>query len=146
MGAMEKLNRLPLPWHRVWRAAEVVGATTPKAPVVFECVGVPGVIDQIIAGAPLFSRVVVVGVCMGADRFRPAMAINKEIDLRFVVGYTPLEFRDTLQMLAEGEVDAAPLVTGSVGLDGVDGAFEALADPETHAKILIDPKSAATAP
>jgi threonine dehydrogenase-like Zn-dependent dehydrogenase len=146
VGAMEKLQRLPLPWHRVWRAAESVGATTPKSPVVFECVGVPGVIDQIIATAPLFSRVVVVGVCMGADRFRPAMAINKEIDLRFVVGYTPIEFRDTLHMLAEGKVDATPLVTGSVGLDGVDAAFTALADPEAHAKILIDPKSSALAP
>ena len=44
------------------------------------------------------------------------MAINKEIDLRFVVGYTPLEFRDTLHMLAEGKVDPSPLVTGTVGL------------------------------
>ena len=91
---------------------EPLGAATPKRPVIFECVGVPGVIDGIIAGAPLFSRVVVVGVCMGADRIRPAMAINKEIDLRFVLGYTPLEFRDTLHMLADGKVNAAPLVTG----------------------------------
>jgi len=143
---MEKLQRLPLPWHHLWRVAERLGATTPKSPVIFECVGVPGVIDQIIAGAPLFSRVVVVGVCMGADRIRPAMAINKEIDLRFVVGYTPIEFRDTLHMLAEGKVDAAPLVTGSVGLEGVDNAFAALGDPEAHAKILVDPKSGATAP
>ena len=66
----------------------------------------PGIIDGVIAGAPLFSRVVVVGVCIGADRMRPAVAINKEIELRFVVGYTPLEFRDTLRMLAEGGVDA----------------------------------------
>ena len=63
---------------------------------------------------------VVVGVCMEPDRIRPAMAINKEIDLRFVVGYTPLEFRDTLHMLAEGKVNAAPLVTGTVGLPGVE--------------------------
>jgi threonine dehydrogenase-like Zn-dependent dehydrogenase len=140
LGAMEKLQRLPVPWHHVWRAAEAVGATTPKSPVIFECVGVPGVIDQIIASAPLFSRVVVVGVCMGADRIRPAMAINKEIDLRFVVGYTPVEFRDTLHMLAEGKVNAAPLVTGDVGLEGVDNAFAALGDPEVHAKILVDPK------
>jgi threonine dehydrogenase-like Zn-dependent dehydrogenase len=146
LGAMEKLQRIPLPWHRVWRAAEAVGATTPKSPVVFECVGVPGVIDQIISSAPLFSRVVVVGVCMGADRIRPSMAINKEIDLRFVVGYTPIEFRDTLHMLAEGKINAAPLVTGSVGLAGVEGAFEALGDPEAHAKILVDPKSSAVAP
>jgi threonine dehydrogenase-like Zn-dependent dehydrogenase len=78
---------------------------------------------------------------VGEDRFTPAMAINKEIDLRFVIGYTPLEFRDTLRMLAEGDVDPRPMVTGAVGLDGVDAAFGALADPERHAKILIDPSS-----
>ncbi len=110
--------------------------------MVFECVGVPGIIDSRDRGAPLFSRVVVVGVCMGADRFRPSMAINKEIELRFVVGYTPLEFRDTLHMLAEGKVDPRPLLTGTVGLDGVERAFAALGDPEAHAKILIDPRRA----
>ncbi len=145
VGAMEKLRRVPVPWHHIWRAAEALGAR-PKAPVIFECVGVAGIIDQIISGAPLFSRVVVVGVCMGADRIHPAMAINKEIDLRFVLGYSPLEFRDTLHMLAEGRVDPSPLVTGVVGLDGVDSAFDALGDPEVHAKILIDPVSQAAAP
>ena len=141
VGTREKLERLPIGWWHAWRLGEALGAA-PKHPVIFECVGVPGVIDSIIGGAPLFSRVVVVGVCVGPDQFTPAMAVNKEIDLRFVVGYTPLEFRDTLQMLAEGEVDPRPLITGTVGLDGVDEAFTALADPEVHAKILIDPKSA----
>jgi len=141
VGTTEKIRRVPGWWH-LWRAAERLGAA-PKHPVVFECVGVPGVIESIVDSAPLFSRVVVVGVCVGEDRFKPAMAINKEIDLRFVIGYTPLEFRDTLHMLAEGEVDPRPLITGEVGLDGVDSAFTALGDPERHAKILIDPRSAA---
>ena len=76
----------------------------------------------------------------------PAMASNKEIDLRFVVGYGPLDFRDTLHMLAEGKFDARPLLTGTVGLDGVAAAFDALADPEAHAKIAIVPRSAAKTP
>jgi threonine dehydrogenase-like Zn-dependent dehydrogenase len=63
-----------------------------------------------------------------------------------VLGYTPLEFRDTLHMLADGRIDAAPLVTGVVGLLGVERAFDALGDPERHAKILIDPKSPAAEP
>jgi threonine dehydrogenase-like Zn-dependent dehydrogenase len=46
-------------------------------------------------------------------------------------------------MLAEGKVKAAPLVTGTVGLAGVDSAFDALGNPEVHAKILIDPQSTA---
>ncbi len=145
VGTREKLGRLPVGWWHVWRLAERLGAA-PKRPVIFECVGVPGVIESIIDGAPLFSRVVVVGVCVGPDRFKPAMAINKEIDLRFVVGYTPLEFRDTLHMLAEGEIDPRPLITGEVGLEGVDTAFAALGDPEKHAKILIDPRSSAAEP
>jgi len=140
VDGMNKLTRLPQWWH-AYRAAEKVGATTPKSPVVFECVGVPGMIDRIIAEAPLASRVVVAGVCMGADRLRPAMGISKEIDLRFVLGYTPLDFRDALHLLANGKVDPAPLVTGVVGLPGVEAAFDALGNPEAHAKILVDPTS-----
>jgi threonine dehydrogenase-like Zn-dependent dehydrogenase len=96
----------------------------------------------VAASAPLNSRIVVVGVCMGEDRLRPSLAIAKEIDMRFVFGYTPLEFRDTLHLLADGKVDASALVTGTVGLDGVGVAFDALAHPDAHAKILIDPKRA----
>ena len=136
---LKKLRRLPVPWHHVWRTAETLGAK-PARPVIFECVGLPGILDGIIRAAPLLSRIVVVGVCMEQDKIQPAMAINKEIDLRFVVAYTPLEFRDTLHLLAEGKVDASPMVTGTVGLSGVEEAFAALGDAETQAKILIDPK------
>lgn len=145
VGSMEKLRRLP-GWSHVYRAVDRLGATAPTRPVIFECVGVPGMIDGVIGAAPLASRIVVVGVCMGDDKLRPAMAIGKEIDIRFVFGYTPLEFRDTLHLLAEGKVDASALVTGTVGLDGVATAFQALGDPEKHAKIMIDPTSQATAP
>jgi threonine dehydrogenase-like Zn-dependent dehydrogenase len=146
VSSVEKLNKLPLPWPMVWRMAEKVGAATPKHPVIFECVGVPGMLDEIMSTAPIYSRIVVVGVCMEPDRVRPSMAINKEIDLRFVLGYTPLEFHDTLHLMADGKVDAEPVITGVVGFEGVAGAFEALRDPETHAKILIDPTSSATSP
>ena len=66
VGAVEKAHRFNIPWWHIWRAADAAGVK-PKSPVVFECVGVPGVIDGIIGEAPLFTRVVVVGVCMGAD-------------------------------------------------------------------------------
>jgi threonine dehydrogenase-like Zn-dependent dehydrogenase len=145
VGTTEKLNRLPVGWWHAFRLADTLGLG-PKHPVIFECVGVPGIIESILDGAPLFSRVVVVGVCVGPDTITPAMAINKEIDLRFVIGYTPLEFRDTLHMLADGRVDPRPLLTGEVGLDGVDAAFTALGDPEAHAKVLVDPRSDKTAP
>ena len=145
IGTMEKLRPMPVPWKHVWRVGETLGGK-PKHPVIFECVGVPGILDGIIASAPLYSRVVVAGVCVEPDTIRPVMAINKEIDLRFVMGYTPLEFSDTLHMLAEGKVKAAPIATGTVGLPGVEAAFDALAAPGKHAKIIIEPASSATEP
>ncbi len=73
--------------------------------MIFECVGTPGMIEHVVSNAPFRSRVVVVGVCMEPDTFRPAMALNKEIELRFVFVYDPAEFHETLQMIAEGKVD-----------------------------------------
>ncbi len=107
--------------------------------VIFECVGVPGVIDAILTNAPAGARIVVVGVCMERDHFEPMMGINKELNVQFVLAYTPEEFAGTLGHIARGELKVEPLVTGKVGLDGVAGAFESLASPEVHAKILVEP-------
>jgi threonine dehydrogenase-like Zn-dependent dehydrogenase len=138
LGTREKLGALPIPWWHTWRLAEALGLD-PKRPLIFECVGAPGMLQNIINGAPQFARIMVVGVCMQSDQIEPAIAINKEIDLRFVLGYSPLEFRDTLHMIAEGKVQCRPLITGEVGLAGVDAAFSALGDPNLHAKILVNP-------
>jgi len=110
--------------------------------VFFECVGVPGVIDQMMVGAERDCRFVVVGVCMESDPIRPLLAITKELSMQFVLGYTPEEFALTLNLIAEGRLPVAPLVTGEVGLDGVAKAFDDLGSPDHHAKILVKPSLA----
>ena len=107
--------------------------------VIFECVGVPGVIQKIMTSAPPAARVIVVGVCMESDTIEPMFGINKELNLQFVLGYTPEEFSSTLFHIAEGRIPVEPLITGKVGVEGVAGAFEELASPERHAKILVEP-------
>jgi 2-desacetyl-2-hydroxyethyl bacteriochlorophyllide A dehydrogenase len=110
-----------------------------KRAAVFECVGVPGVLQQMFEKVPRDARVVVVGVCMEPDTIEPMFAIVKELSLQFVLGYTPEEFARSLRLLAEGAVDAPALITGKVGLDGVKGAFSELGNPEQHTKILVEP-------
>ena len=145
IDAMENLRRYPLvPWWQLFRALHAFDKN-PSGPVVFECVGVPGMLDRLIADAPVLSRIVVVGACLEPDTIHPITAIMKEVDLRFSVGYNPGEFRDTLHMIAHGKVDPAPFLTGTVGFAGVEAAFDALGKPEQHAKVLIDPHSAIAA-
>jgi 2-desacetyl-2-hydroxyethyl bacteriochlorophyllide A dehydrogenase len=110
-----------------------------KRAAIFECVGVPGVLQQMFEAVPRDARVVVVGVCMEPDTIEPMFGIVKELSLQFVLGYTPEEFARSLRLLAEGQIDAEALITGKVGLAGVKDAFGELANPERHTKILVEP-------
>ena len=110
-----------------------------KRAAIFECVGVPGVLQQMFEAVPRDARLVVVGVCMEPDTIEPMFGIVKELSLQFVLGYTPEEFAYSLRLIAEGQVDAASMVTASVGIDGVAKAFADLANPEAHTKIIVEP-------
>jgi len=129
MSAAEKAARPP--FQAFWPAL--------KPALIFECVGVPGLLQQVFEGAPRDARIVVVGVCMESDRSEPMLGILKELNVQYVLAYTPDEFAASLRLLAEGQVDAASLVTGRVGLDGVAKAFDDLANPEAHTKIIVEP-------
>ncbi len=115
------------------------GGQDPVPPVIFEAVGVPGMIDLAMTGAPPGSEVVVVGVCMADDTFRPIMGIYKHLTVRFVLGWTPEEFRASLDAMAEGRIDPAPLVTDQVDIEAVPDAFARLATPADQVKILVRP-------
>jgi threonine dehydrogenase-like Zn-dependent dehydrogenase len=125
--------------NRTLDAAQGSPFDTVKPAVVFEAVGVPGIIDDVLLRARPGTRLVVAGVCMQPDTVHPFFAIAKEINVQFVLAYTPDEFADSLRALAEGEIDGTPLITGEVGLDGVGQAFDDLADRERHCKILVTP-------
>ena len=112
---------------------------TAKPAVVFDAVGVPGIIDDVMRRARAGTRLVVVGVCMQADTVHPFFAIAKEISVQFVLAYSPEEFGDSLRAIAEGDIDVTPMITGSVGLEDVGAAFDDLADPERHCKVLVTP-------
>lgn len=130
--------------HVVNGAAESVIAKTatlaPTAPVIiFENTGARGMIHRLVLEAPQNSTVVVTGITPGSESFMPLMAVSKELNFKFVIYYTPQEFAEALELVRSGAVNWKPMVTGKVGLNGVAQAFKDLADPERHAKIIIDP-------
>ncbi|WP_223148693.1 zinc-binding dehydrogenase [Aeromicrobium ginsengisoli] len=138
--------------YEAWKDAAAVGETerfgrqTTMFPgfayrpsVVFECVGVPGVLQQIFAGAAPCTKVVVAGLCMEEDRVLPTYALLKEIDMVFCMAYSVEEFIEALGYLSRDDVNIAPFITSRIGYDDVPEAFSRLADPEQDAKIVIMP-------
>jgi threonine dehydrogenase-like Zn-dependent dehydrogenase len=128
---------LGVPTNPLQRAASIgMGAEPPRA-AIFEAVGKPGMIPQIIDAAPPGSRIVVAGVNAEGDRFVPALAIVKELELRFGFGYSPKEFAATLARVARSPEAVAPLITSTVGVEGVTGAIDALRIGD-QIKVLIE--------
>lgn len=133
--------------YRSW--AELAGAPVPMSPlmdsprrantVVFECVGVPGILATVMDSVPPHTRIVVVGVCMQPDTITPMVGTTKELSIRFVFAYRPDEFARALDWIAGGTVDVAPLVTATLPLDAATEAFEELRQPDKHCKILLLP-------
>ena len=66
------------------------------------------------------------------------MAISKEMNIHFVYAYSAEEFAQTLTDLADGRLDAEPIITSVVRPEGVAQAFDTLAQPEHEAKIIIN--------
>ena len=93
----------------------------------------------IMHDAPQGARIVVAGVCMEDDRIKPMLDIYKELNLQFVLGYTPEEFTAALRALEDGKIDVAPLITGKVGVEGVAGVFERLGSPDEDLGVLVEP-------
>lgn len=107
--------------------------------VVFECVGVPGVLAQCLDVAAVRGLVVVVGVCRHEDRIMPRVAIRKELRLQFVLGYTEEDFRLSLDLLASPTFDAGAMITARISFDELPAVFESLRHPNHHGKVLLEP-------
>jgi (R,R)-butanediol dehydrogenase/meso-butanediol dehydrogenase/diacetyl reductase len=118
------------------RARQLAGG---QPRVVFDCVGVPGSLQLAIDYAPYDARVVVVGLCMAADRIFPAKAITKELDLTFVFVYSRRDFEIVVDLLERGRIAAGGLVTDRVGFDTFCQAFEALKKPSDQIKVMLEP-------
>jgi 2-desacetyl-2-hydroxyethyl bacteriochlorophyllide A dehydrogenase len=134
------------PYHS-W--AELAGSTPPPSPLleappqpstlVFECVGAPGVLTAVIDSVPAHTRIVVVGVCIEQDTITPAVAVIKELSLRFAFAYRPDEFARALRWIHEETVDVGAFITATRRFEDAADAFVDLRTPEEHCKILLTP-------
>jgi len=150
MGADRVIDPARVSPHASWADFQVPGTRAEaimaamsgaprRRPVIFECVGAPGVLQQIAEAAPAGALIIVAGVCMEADRIDPLIFIVKEVELRFVYGYSREEFAASLENLAEGRTRYPEIVTGIVGLAETPEAFVRLQTDKSQIKILVAP-------
>jgi (R,R)-butanediol dehydrogenase/meso-butanediol dehydrogenase/diacetyl reductase len=75
---------------------------------------------------------------MQSDILVPVLAVLKELSFDFVLGYSQQEFQLTIDMLGQGRIRGEPMLTDSIGLEELPDAFEALKQPTSQCKVVLE--------
>jgi (R,R)-butanediol dehydrogenase/meso-butanediol dehydrogenase/diacetyl reductase len=115
-----------------------VEAIAGRAPeFIFECVGAPGLLNEVMMMAPRNCKIIVAGVCQQMDMILPLMGVVKELTLQFVLAYRPADFDYVIDMIASDRVDVQHMITDVVKLDDLPTAFDALRKPVNQCKVML---------
>ena len=110
--------------------------------IIYECVGRPGLLQQIIAGAAFDARIVMGGYCMEAEQIHVFAAQNKRLNIQFAAGEEPQDMRQALESIAEGGIDVVPWLGARIGLGGIASALAEMSDPLAPVRTVVDPRRA----
>src|SRR3954454_23225058 len=109
-----------------------------SADIVFDCVAVQSTVNHAIDMALKGGTVVVVGVPTGAVTIPLPIVQDQQIRIQGSATYLPDDYRDAIEILGSGQLDAGQIVTGTYSLDEAAEAFAAAAAGE-HVKVLVRP-------
>jgi (R,R)-butanediol dehydrogenase/meso-butanediol dehydrogenase/diacetyl reductase len=110
-----------------------------QADVVFECVGVPGLIAQAVEQVRPRGTILLLGLCTRPDTFNSFAMLSKEVRLVTSAFFTVPEYRASLDALAQGAIEPRLLVTDTVSLAETPEVFESLKHRTHQCKVLIAP-------
>ena len=110
-----------------------------KADIVFECVGIPGLIAQAVEQVRVKGTILLLGLCTAPDTFNSFAMLSKEIRLITSAFFKRQEYEAALDALDAGAAEPRLLVTDTIGLDDVPAVFEGLKQRTHQCKVLIAP-------
>jgi (R,R)-butanediol dehydrogenase/meso-butanediol dehydrogenase/diacetyl reductase len=110
-----------------------------KADIVFECVGLPGLIAQAVAQVRNRGTILLLGLCTVPDTFNSFAMLSKEVRLVTSAFFTRGEYEAALDALDRGAAEPRLLVTDTIRLGEVPDMFEALKHRTHQCKVLIAP-------
>ncbi len=109
------------------------------ADVVFECVGIPGLIDQAVRQVRNRGAILLLGLCTRPDTFNSFAMLQKEVRLVTSAFSTRQEYEAALDALNEGAMEPRLLVSDTITLAATPQVFESLKQRSGQCKVLIAP-------
>jgi len=108
--------------------------------IIYECVGLPGLLQKIIESAAFDSRIVMGGYCMESEQLYVFAAQNKRLTVHFAGGEEPQDMQLALRSIADGSIDIARWVGARIGLNRVGQALTEMSGPHAPIRTVVDPR------
>ena len=118
----------------------VHGLGTRRATLVYECVGKPGLLNEIIRSVGFGARIVIGGFCLEPEELYVPPAQMKRLKIYFAAGEEQQDLDLALRSIADGKVDIASWLGGRIGLTGVENALHKMNDPSAPVRTVVDPR------
>jgi threonine dehydrogenase-like Zn-dependent dehydrogenase len=109
------------------------------APVIFECVGAAGLLQQIVEECPPGSRICAAGGWYTGDSLNVTDATKKGVSIQFGGAPGAEAWYGTLDAVLSGRLDPRPSIGMVVGLDGVPDAIELARKAAGPPRIIVHP-------
>jgi threonine dehydrogenase-like Zn-dependent dehydrogenase len=123
----------------VWReVAAARGAVTPA--VVFECVGAPGLLQNLVESCDMWTRIYAAGGWYSGDMLNCTDATHKGVTIQFGGGPMPEDWYGTFDAICEGRLDPLPSVGKIIGLDEVPAALDLARKAQGPPRIIVHPQ------
>jgi threonine dehydrogenase-like Zn-dependent dehydrogenase len=113
---------------------------TKKAPVVYECVGVPGMLQSIVDDCTYLTRIFAAGGHYTGDQLSVTAATQKGVRISFAGGPGMVDWYGTLDAVCAGELDPTPCIGEVVGLAGLPDALDRARHSEGPPRIVVHPR------
>ncbi|MFT3965060.1 MAG: zinc-binding dehydrogenase [Sphingobium sp.] len=111
-----------------------------RANLVYECVGLPGLLQQIVGGVGFDARIVMGGYCMEPEQLLVFAAQNKRLNIQFAAGEEPQDMELALRAIADGRIDVRPWLGERIGLNAVGRAMGEMSGPLAPVRTVVDPR------
>jgi 2-desacetyl-2-hydroxyethyl bacteriochlorophyllide A dehydrogenase len=108
--------------------------------LVYECVGRPGMLDLITRAVDVGTRIVMGGFCLEAEPMSVACGQLKKLQIIFPRGEEQEDMDLALRAIADGRIDVAPWLGATIGLGEVAASLDAMTDPASPIRTIVDPR------
>jgi threonine dehydrogenase-like Zn-dependent dehydrogenase len=120
--------------------APLHGIGNKRATLVYECVGKPGLLNQIMNSVGFGARIVIGGFCLEPEALYVPAGQMRRLKIYFAAGEEQQDLELALRSIADGKVDIESWLGARIGLTGVAAALHAMTSAAAPVRTVVDPR------